>query len=1105
MARNDRETRAARRARQQERSQGGSDVEEGEYRSTSPGHRGGQARGDRGRQRARGESILSPRGESRRSRSRSRTNRGRVRRRTRTPRGAQDPGRLSAAAVARHMARSPSIPRVARPPRTGSHTRTPSRRRTAEARRRSRSRTRRHRRSPTASRRRTSRPRSRTRRNRRTRSRSGRSTKEKRSRSKTGRSRSRSTLKRMQKKIDMLERKGDNKWEYKSVGIKKQAEFNAEVKDWVVGSLRDELEKHFEVLPDCLEKVLKAGEFVLDERTHTLKLADEFGWSGLATFQKEELARNDKEEKRIMMLRKEKKEREQKLADRKANMSSRKKFGNTRKTDWDRSSRFERRSRERDRYDSKVVENETASTAGFSGPLPRGPRLRSSVSTAKESVTMPETVSRERKGTQEGSEEENGPREEEDSPRVGKFYFKNKNDMHSDGFFLDNLEGVAEMQEEYLEELEGVSVKDMDDKVSTVVGSLFTHKHEWKKMGAGKMTMNIIETGLTLNFTKGQPGKYQEPNNKSCLTEAEFAEEEVIKLINKKVVREVSKDEVLCINPLSVASNRQGKKRLCIDLSRHVNQFCSAKKFRIESVTDFQKSVKKGSWMFSFDLKSAFHHLLMNKAHRKFLGFQIRIKGVERVFCFEAMPFGYNDASRILTKVLRTPVIKWRKEGLPVYIHIDDGLGIGATREAAQTAADVVREDLCKLGLITSPEKCIWEPTQRLTWCGFVWDTLLFKVWVQEDKLDRMKNAAQELLSMDTATAKQVAAFAGLVISCTIALGRNARFRTRMLSIFITSVVEEFGWKGFGVIPDSVKEELRFWIENINELNGQDIRKPAAVTKFDSFGFSDAGGHQLGGFLVDKFGKNMGSQYKVHFTTEEESKSSTFRELRGIEEGLRLHKDDLRDKSVRWSCDNWSAVKACELGSTKYECMLVAVRIAEWVEELNIKLEVVWKRRNTDEIVICDRISKDFDMSEYRLTQYSFECLDDKHGPLCKDWFASSWTARLDRFASRFNDKGTETVDAFSGDWSHGWGFFNPPIEEVARVLEKAEAEQAAGILLVPDWPGSHVCSMVELAFKCAKLREIVFLEYESAAWINKKVFEGVPSFGTRVYELGSF
>ena len=81
-------------------------------------------------------------------------------------------------------------------------------------------------------------------------------------------------------------------------------------------------------------------------------------------------------------------------------------------------------------------------------------------------------MSRERKGTQEGSEEENGPREEEDSPRVGKFYFKNKNDMHSDGFFLDNLEGVAEMQEEYLEELEGVSVKDMDDKVSTVVCSL---------------------------------------------------------------------------------------------------------------------------------------------------------------------------------------------------------------------------------------------------------------------------------------------------------------------------------------------------------------------------------------------------------------------------------------------------------------------------------------------------------------------------------------------------------------------------------------------------------------------------------------------------------
>ena len=61
------------------------------------------------------------------------------------------------------------------------------------------------------------------------------------------------------------------------------------------------------------------------------------------------------------------------------------------------------------------------------------------------------------------------------------------------------------------------------------------------------------------------------------------------KLFFNRVIEEVDKDMVVCINPMSIASN---KKRLCIDLSRHVNDSCTAKKFRVESVSEFVKVVK---------------------------------------------------------------------------------------------------------------------------------------------------------------------------------------------------------------------------------------------------------------------------------------------------------------------------------------------------------------------------------------------------------------------------------------------------------------------------------------------------------------------------------
>ena len=39
------------------------------------------------------------------------------------------------------------------------------------------------------------------------------------------------------------------------------------------------------------------------------------------------------------------------------------------------------------------------------------------------------------------------------------------------------------------------------------------------------------------------------------------------------------------------------------------------------------------------------------------------VEGKESFFRFRQMPFGYRDASRILTKVMRTPITRWRTNG----------------------------------------------------------------------------------------------------------------------------------------------------------------------------------------------------------------------------------------------------------------------------------------------------------------------------------------------------------------------------------------------------------------------------------------------------------
>ena len=116
--------------------------------------------------------------------------------------------------------------------------------------------------------------------------------------------------------------------------------------------------------------------------------------------------------------------------------------------------------------------------------------------------------------------------------------------------------------------------------------------------------------------------------------------------------------ELHCVNPLSIASNRKGKKRLCLDLSRNLNEAIGVKAFKIESIQDFLKEVKQGAWVWYYDLCSAYHRVTVVQKHSKYLGFSTIIDNKARYFRFVGMPFGYRDAGRILTRIMRTPLTK---------------------------------------------------------------------------------------------------------------------------------------------------------------------------------------------------------------------------------------------------------------------------------------------------------------------------------------------------------------------------------------------------------------------------------------------------------------
>ena len=74
-----------------------------------------------------------------------------------------------------------------------------------------------------------------------------------------------------------------------------------DVKEIYSDKLRAELKASYgrRDIPTRVEDVVKEGEVKIDDQNHRLKIADEFGFKAVDEFEKDELARNPTEEKKI--------------------------------------------------------------------------------------------------------------------------------------------------------------------------------------------------------------------------------------------------------------------------------------------------------------------------------------------------------------------------------------------------------------------------------------------------------------------------------------------------------------------------------------------------------------------------------------------------------------------------------------------------------------------------------------------------------------------------------------------------------------------------------------------------------------------------------------
>jgi len=254
-------------------------------------------------------------------------------------------------------------------------------------------------------------------------------------------------------------------------------------------------------------------------------------------------------------------------------------------------------------------------------------------------------------------------------------------------------------------------------QVADVQGQLRQSLEFWENvLQPAPWIISCIKEGYKLPL-RAIPDQYRKPNQHSALEHKDFVLEALQELVENRCIEKVQDPPHVC-SPLSVVVNSQGKRRLVLNL-RYLNQFLWTDKFKYEDLRVAMLMFQKNDYLFSFDLKSGYHHIDIYQPHRRYLGFSWESQGVTQFYLFAVLPFGLSTACYAFTKLLRPLVKHWRAQGLRALLYLDDGIVAVKGESAALEASQRVRADLVRAGLVEHTAKCSWVPSRKAKWLGF--------------------------------------------------------------------------------------------------------------------------------------------------------------------------------------------------------------------------------------------------------------------------------------------------------------------------------------------------------------------------------------------------
>ena len=532
--------------------------------------------------------------------------------------------------------------------------------------------------------------------------------------------------------------------------------------------------------------------------------------------------------------------------------------------------------------------------------------------------------------------------------------------------------------------------------------------------------------------------------------------------------------------------------RWCHD-SRATNDALRPRRCKVEGLATVRTMLRRGDWLCSIDLKSAYNHLTIHPSHRSLLEFH----ALGRRFRFVGMPFGVSCAPYVFTRVMRAVMRYLRQRAFRVSIYLDDLIIAASSRELCARHAALTAGLLETLGFVLNYPKCELTPQTTLRHLGVWIDTRQWRLTLPRDKIVAIAKDARRALRDSDDGALSVRRLAGLAGKLAAALPAMpaARFRIHSLQRCVAFGLRRHrSWDGTVALSASARRDVS-WAASLPALrrsNGAPIRAPpsqATITTDASASGWGATLHLRSSTMPIVIAQRWPTTMSASLT------SSNWRETTAISLAI-AHFGRLlnRCRSLTIRSDNTSAVAALRRWGARSPALGRAIEPAlRWLLRRRIALTAL--HIPGVENTTADSLSRWFDPStpaataaslpasatpatsapatsatsrstsrwlvdrnEWTLSPSCFRAICRTFGTPTVDLFASPVNHLCRQFCSirrPLPHQGQPlALDAFATDWSRfRLALIVPPVNLIPRALAKAMDEQTNSIIVVPNWP----------------------------------------------------